>query len=117
MKWGNCTITKRVEENNQIHLFGKIDENDKDFKGTVKVTWICNDPNTTMKVKIVEFGHLITEPKIEEDTDIKTIVNKNSRVEYNAIAEGILRTEQRGSIFQFERRGFYFIDQVELHGK
>lgn len=117
MKWGNCTITKRTEEDGQISLWGTIDEADKDFKGTAKITWICNDPGTTMKIKIVEFDHLITEPKIEEDTNVADIVNKNSRIEYTAIAEGALRSLQKGCIFQFERRGFYFLDQVELHGK
>jgi glutamyl-tRNA synthetase len=63
-----------------------------------------------MKIKIVEFDHLITEPKIEEDTNVADIVNKNSRIEYTAIAEGALRSLQKGSIFQFERRGFYFLD-------
>lgn len=110
MKWGNCTITKKSEENGDIHLWGKIDEADKDFKGTTKVTWICNDPNTSMRIKIVEFDHLITVPKIEEDTKIEDIVNKNSKIEYYAIAEGSLRTLQRTDIFQFERRGFYMID-------
>lgn len=117
MKWGNCTITKKTEENGQIHLWGNIDEADKDFKGTTKVTWICNDPHTTMRVKMVEFDHLITAPKIEEDTKIEDIVNKTSKIEYFTTAEGSLRSLQRGDIFQFERRGFYFVDQVQLHGK
>lgn len=117
MKWGNCTITKKIEENGHIHLFGNIDEADKDFKGTAKVTWICDDPNTTMNITIFEFDHLITEPKIEEDTKVEDIVNKNSKISYNAIAEGSLRTLQKGDIFQFERRGFYFVDQLQLAGK
>ena len=91
MKWGNCTITKRVEEDGQIHLFGNIDEQNKDFKGTVKVTWICNDPGTITKIKIIEFDHLITEPKIEEDTPIEKVVNKHSKVEYTAISESSVR--------------------------
>ena len=117
IKWGNCTITKRLEENGQVHLFGTVDEADKDFKGTAKIHWIANEPSCTTKVKIVEFDHLITEPKIEEDTKVEDIVNHNSKVEYTAIAEGCLRTLQKGDIFQFERRGFYFVDQVELFGK
>jgi hypothetical protein len=92
MKWGNCTITKKTEENGKIHLWGNIDEADKDFKGTTKVTWICNDPGTTMRITIVEFDHLITEPKIEEDTKVEDIVNKNSKISYTAIAEGCIRS-------------------------
>ena len=117
MKWGNCTITKKVEEDGQIHLFGTINEEDKDFKGTAKLTWICNDPSTTIKIKIVEFDHLITQPKIDEDTPIENIVNTNSKIEYTAVTEGCIRSLQKGDSLQFERRGFYFIDQLEMVGK
>lgn len=70
-----------------------------------------------MTIKIVEFDHLITEPKIEEDTKIEDVFNKNSKIEYTAITEGSLRQLQKGDIFQFERRGFYYIDQIQLTGK
>ena len=110
IKWGNCTITKRLEQNGQVHLFGTVDEADKDFKGTAKIHWVANEPSCTIKVKLVEFDHLITEPKIEEDTKVEDIVNQNSKIEYTAIAEGCLRRLQKGDIFQFERRGFYFVD-------
>jgi glutamyl-tRNA synthetase len=110
IKWGNCTITKRLEEDGKVHLFGTIDELDKDFKGTAKIHWVSADPSATIKVKIVEYDHLITEPKIEEDTNVADIVNHNSKIEYTAIAEGCLRRLQKGDIFQFERRGFYFVD-------
>ena len=53
MKWGNVTINKikkgksgAIEE-----IEGTYDPNDTDFKGTLKLTWLCNDPNTTMEVK------------------------------------------------------------------
>jgi hypothetical protein len=35
MKWGNVTITKKVElEGGLFHLTGTVDESDKDFKKT-----------------------------------------------------------------------------------
>lgn len=118
MKWGNCRITKREEGADGLpHLWGNIDEADRDFKGTDKITWICNDPATTIKIKICEFDHLITEPKIEEDTPIEKVVNTNSKIEYTAISEGSVRRLQKGDIFQFERRGFYYIDKLELTGQ
>ena len=52
--------------------------------------------------------------KIEETDDIEKLVNKNSKIEYSAIAEGCLRTLQRSTIFQFERRGFYIVDKLGL---
>lgn len=39
-------------------------------------------------------------------------MNYNSRIEYTAIAEGSLRTIQRGQSIQLERRGYFFVDQA-----
>ena len=48
MKWGNATVTRREQNGDSFELFATIDENDRDFKGTDKITWICNDPATTV---------------------------------------------------------------------
>ena len=97
MKWGNVTITKKDTgaDGNPI-LYGTIDEGDKDFKKTKKLTWVCADPETTVEVTLNEFDHLITKKKIEETDDVKQLVNHNSKIQYTALAEGSLRTIQRG---------------------
>lgn len=92
MKWGNAVITKKVVEGNNISLWATIDENDKDFKKTKKITWLCADPSTTVEIKLVEYAHLIDKAKIEENDDIEKLVNKNSKMEQTAIAEGCIRT-------------------------
>ena len=114
MKWGNATITRRENVGDTFELFATVDEADKDFKGTVKLTWICNDPSTTCEVKMVEFDHLINKAKIEEEDDIEAIFNRNSRFEDIGIAEGIVKTLSKGSYFQFERRGFYIVDKIAM---
>jgi glutamyl-tRNA synthetase len=114
MKWGNATVTKKVVDGTNIQLWATVDENDKDFKKTKKVTWLCADPATTVEIKLIEFGHLIDKAKVEEDDDVEKLVNKNSKIEYSAIAEGCLRNLQKGTILQFERRGFYIIDKLGL---
>ena len=67
MKWGNVTISKKEQQGDMIVLTGKVDESDKDFKKTKKITWIANDPGTTFDVILVELDHLITVRKIEEN--------------------------------------------------
>jgi len=114
MKWGNATITQRVENGDTFELLATIDEADKDYKGTMKLTWICNDPATTFEIKMVEFDHLITKPKVEEEDNIEEIFNRNSRFEEIGIAEGIVKTLSKGCYFQFERRGFYYVDRIAL---
>lgn len=114
MKWGNATVTKKVVDGQNIQLWATVDEADKDYKGTKKITWLCADPTTTVDIKLIEYAHLIDKPKIEEADDIEKLVNKDSKHESQAIAEGSVRTLQKGDILQFERRGFYIIDKIGL---
>ena len=116
MKWGNVTITKKEANGSNFNLWGSVDEADKDFKKTKKVTWIAADPANTVEIKLVEYDHLIMKAKIEEADDIEQLINKNSKIEYNAIAEGCVRSLQKSGIFQFERRGFYIVDKIGLVG-
>lgn len=81
MKWGNATVSKKVVEGKNVSLWATVDEEDKDFKKTKKITWLCADPNTTVEIKLVEFGHLIDKAKIEENDDVEKLVNKNSKIE------------------------------------
>ena len=113
MKWGNVTITKKnTADDGTIKLYGTVDEADKDFKKTKKITWVCADPDTTVEITLVEFDHLITKKKVEDTDDVKQLVNKNSRIEYTAIAEGAIRSLQKGTPIQLERRGYFFVDQA-----
>ncbi len=110
MKWGNVTITAKEAQGENWVLRGTIDEADKDFKKTKKLTWMAANPETTLEITLVEYDHLITKAKVEETDNVEDLVNKNSKISYQAIAEGPVRTLQKGAIFQFERRGFYIVD-------
>lgn len=111
MKWGNVTISKKeTADDGIVILHGLVDPEDKDFKKTKKITWVCADPDTTIEITLVEFDHLITKKKVEDTDDVKLLVNHNSRIEYSAIAEGSLRNIQQGASIQLERRGFFYVD-------
>jgi len=65
MKWGNLNISKKsVGKDGKIELEGAVDVDDKDYKGTAKLTWVVVDPNTNVEVELVNLGQLITEDKI-----------------------------------------------------
>ena len=111
MNWGNIKITKKIAKAGKLlELEATYDEADKDWKGTVKLTWICNDPNTTVELKMIEFDHLINKEKVEEEDKVENCVNDPSKFEYNFIAEGCVRNLNKGDHFQFERKGFMFVD-------
>jgi len=99
MNWGNITITDRKDVGDSYELIGTMDESDKDFKSFTKLTWICNDPATTIEIKMMEFDHLINKAKVEEDDDNEAIFNRNSRFEDVGIAEGIIKSLPKGSYF------------------
>lgn len=118
MKWGNATITKiEKTDDGSLTLFAKVDLADKDFKKTKKITWVTADEDTTVEVTLVEYDHLITKKKVEENDEISKIVNQNSKIEYVAIAEGSLRNIQQGESIQIERRGYFFVDQANYLDK
>ena len=65
-----------------------------------------------MKANIVEFGHLISVSKMEEDTKIEDVVNKESKVETLVLTELCLGEIKIGDIIQLERRGYFYVDKL-----
>lgn len=104
MDWGNAIIEKInknangdiVDVSARLHLEG-------DFKKTEKkLTWLP-DVNDLVKVTLVEFDHLITKKKLEENDEINDFVNRNSRFEVNS-----------NLLFFFFSNSFFFFQQRPL---
>jgi len=70
------------------------------------------DPSLQTEVTLVELDHLITKDKIEETDDVAQIVNTNSRITYQGIAEKIVADLPEKSYIQFERLGYFFVDKA-----
>ena len=113
--YGKVLITRKDVVDGIPTIYGTYDHEDKDFKKAKVITWICADDATTIEVELVEYGPLISKKKVEENDDVKQIVNPNSKVQYTAIAEGSMRHLQHGQSIQLERRGFFYVDQY-AHG-
>lgn len=113
MKWGNAVVTKKdTDAKGKIIMIADLKLNDKDFKGTKKLTWVAVDPQSNFDVTLVELGHLITKDKIEEEDKVEDLVNENSYIPYTAIAEGNMKNLKKGDIIQLERRGYFFVDKL-----
>ena len=118
MKWGNVIVTlKETKPDGSLELHADLAVEDKDFKKTKKVTWIAVDEKTNFEVTLVELDHLITKKKVEENEKVQDIVNKDSYISYTAIAEGNMRNVQKGDMIQLERRGYFFVDKLELQNQ
>lgn len=137
---GNATVTK-VDP-----LTLRYDPNDKDFKNTMKVTWLAKDnassssssqhnssgsadniSNTTIngsgfqRVIAKKFGTLLVQPKLEDNEDIIDIFNRNSETTHEILIENTILNIQPGETFQIMRKGYYYLDRLEngkiiLHG-
>lgn len=83
MHWGNATISSKVvQEDGTIVINAKVDEEDKDFKKTKKITWVCNDEATKCPITLIEYDHLITVKKTDDQTKVQDHVNPNSKIVY-----------------------------------
>ena len=71
----------------KLKISGHLVLEDKDFKKTKKFTWLSASEETVRPVKLVEFAHLISKRKVEEEDEIEDIVVKDSRDEKIALAE------------------------------
>jgi glutamyl-tRNA synthetase len=81
-----------------MRLWGRLDLNDKNFKDTKKLHWVVADDSVNTEVVLVELDHIITKKKLEENDKLEDFVNKYSKIEYTAIAEGSIRNLQKGDI-------------------
>jgi glutamyl-tRNA synthetase len=113
-KWGNSRITKLEKDENgqlkKIHL--RLTPEDQDFKKTKVAHWISNKEGHYIKVKGVEFDHIITKEKPEEEDKIEDIINPNSKIEYDLFVEPIIESIIEKTSIQFERRGYYYVDKA-----
>jgi len=59
-----------------------------------------------------EYDHLITKKKPEESDKIEDIAERNSMHDTQSIADPVLKTLQKDTVVQLERRGYYRVDCI-----
>jgi glutamyl-tRNA synthetase len=114
MKWGNVVISSIEPQGDGLLLKANLKEDDKDFKTTKKVNWLAK-PNL-VKVNLVEYDHLLTVDKVDENMDFETVINPNSKFITEALADPLVKNLTKSSVIQFERRGYYIVDNIQGEG-
>jgi len=114
LHWGNCfvdKITRDPKTGQVIDMVGRlnIEGNVKDTKK--KIHWVSKLDDQVVPVTLRELDHLVTKPKIEDDDDMKSIINPDSLLDTAAIGDPLLKTLVRGDKMQLERRGFFIVDE------
>ncbi|XP_071449548.1 bifunctional glutamate/proline--tRNA ligase [Hetaerina americana] len=112
INWGNLRV-KKINRNN-----GKIQSvdvepnlNDKDYKKTLKLTWIAATKSAPLIPCVcVYFEHIISKPVLGKDEDFKNFIGKDTRVEVQMLGEPELVNVKKSEIIQLQRRGFFICD-------
>ena len=81
INWGNVTIDKVNKEGNKVvSVDATPDLDNKDFKKTLKVTWLAkvdNEPTAAFTPTVcVYYDHIISKPVLEKNDEFKDFVNK-----------------------------------------
>lgn len=113
MDWGNVIITKKNADGS---LTGKL-HLDGDFKKTKhKLTWLA-DTEDYVSVDLVDFDHLISKDRLEEDESFEDFLTPQTEFHTPAIADLNVKELKTGDIIQFERKGYYRLDAPAKDGK
>lgn len=92
INWGNLMIKKVKKQNGAVvGVEAALNLENKDFKNTLKLTWIADDRVKTkdqsdsrlVPCYAVYFDHIISKPVLGKDEDFKNYIAKETRVFYH----------------------------------
>jgi len=115
LSWGNVLINKIECDagGNVIALKGQTNLSGNVQATALKAHWVgFAAEEELVPLKLVEYGHLISAPKLDEDTDVDKIINRNSKMETKALGEAALRVLKVNDSIQLQRKGFYRVDKA-----
>ena len=123
MNWGNAIVRSITHSLNPLHLSRVTGlELELHLQGDVKktkqkITWLATEGQELIPVELVDFDYLITKDKIEEDDNVDDFLNPKTEFRTEAFADGNVVDLQKNDIIQFERKGYFRVDQAYQHGK
>lgn len=112
MGWGNIMVqdVNKASNGQVISIDGQLLLEDKDFKKTLKISWLKAD--TSVVAKFIYYEHLILKPCLDKGDDFKDFINKESvkQVDF-LVSDTFLREQKKGKAFQFLKRGYFIVDE------
>ncbi|KAL2863517.1 glutamate--tRNA ligase GUS1 [Aspergillus lucknowensis] len=118
MNWGNAFVRKIVTDASGTVTGLELDLNEQgDFKKTEKkVTWLSADQEL-VDVELVDFDYLLNKDSLQEDDQLEDVLNPKTEFRESAVADSNVADLKEGDIIQFERKGYYRLDQPSAPGK
>lgn len=81
INWGNLLINKVNRKDGKIvSIDASLKLEDKDFKKTAKLTWLCETVDEFTPTHCVYFEHIISKPVLGKDEDFKNYIGHETRV-------------------------------------
>ncbi|XP_050079284.1 bifunctional glutamate/proline--tRNA ligase [Anopheles maculipalpis] len=115
INWGNLMIKKvnRGADGVPISVDATPNLDNKDYKKTLKLTWLCELPaDQYTPTYCVYFEHIISKPVLGKDEDFKNYIGHQTRTEVPMLGDPELKKLRKGDIIQLQRRGFFKVDQA-----
>ncbi|KAI0483267.1 glutamyl-tRNA synthetase [Xylariaceae sp. FL0804] len=114
MNWGNAFVRSISKDDNnlvidlalELHLEGDVKRTSK------KITWLAISNDNLVPVDLVSFDYLITKDKLEKEDQLEDFLTPVTEFRTQAFADCNVAELPRGSIVQFERKGFYKLDEA-----
>jgi len=113
INWGNMMIKKVNKSGSKVESVDVEDNtSNKDFKKTLKLTWLCNNEDKSPKTPtvLIYYDHIISKPILDKDDEFKDFVGKDTRFEVEMLGDPELMNLKKGEIIQIQRRGYFICD-------
>ena len=123
MNWGNAIVRSISHSLNplklktvtalelELHLQGDVK------KTKQKITWLSKEGQTLIPVELVGFDYLITKDKLDENDNVEDFLTPQTEFRTTALADSNLAELKENDIIQFERLGYFRVDQPFQHGR
>ncbi|KAL3288091.1 hypothetical protein HHI36_002542 [Cryptolaemus montrouzieri] len=112
INWGNLIIKKINKQDGKIvSVDAKLNLENKDYKKTVKLTFLCDTPKAKFTPTFcVYFDHIISKPLLGKDEDFKQYIGHETRKDVQVLGDPELKNLKQGDIIQVQRKGFFRVD-------
>jgi glutamyl-tRNA synthetase len=119
MNWGNAIVRKISTDDAtgkvthlelELHMAGDVKKTEK------KVTWFSTEGQTLVPGEHVDFDYLLKKDSLSEDDILEDVLNFHTEFRVSGLADCNISEVNVGDILQFDRKGFYRVDQVPAPG-
>ena len=100
INWGNIMIKAENKGSDRKAKSVEAEQNidNKDYKKTMKLTWLCKDENNspTTPTVLIYYGHIISKAILDKDDDFTSFIGIETKLEIAMLGDPKLRDLQKG---------------------